>query len=167
MGYTHYWTQKRDVTAVTWALICADVRKLIENMPATTDVAGGNYKTDLLQIGAEFDSNEPAVVDADEIRFNGLGDLGHETFAMTRKRPPARPGETTRGFEFCKTDRKPYDLVVCAVLLVVEQRSGHAFRFGAPDDDGDADDWAPAIAWASDVLSRTFTAPSWLFTPKS
>ena len=50
------------------------------------------------------------MVDEVAIRFNGVGDLAHETFMVDR---------VSREFEFCKTNRKPYDLAVCGVLILV------------------------------------------------
>lgn len=44
------------------------------------------------------------------IRFNGVGELSHETFLIER---------FSREFEFCKTNRKPYDLAVCGVLILI------------------------------------------------
>ena len=56
--------------------------------------------------------NKPHVlmVGGVAIRFNGAGDLAHETFMVDR---------FSREFEFCKTNRKPYDLAVCSVLILV------------------------------------------------
>jgi len=44
------------------------------------------------------------------IRFNGVESQAHETFLVER---------FSREFEFCKTNRKPYDLAVCSVLILV------------------------------------------------
>lgn len=44
------------------------------------------------------------IIDKNFIRFNGLDDDAHETFFLQRK----------PGFNFCKTQRKPYDDLVCA-----------------------------------------------------
>ena len=49
-------------------------------------------------------------MDGVSIRFNGVGELSHETFMVDR---------IYRDFEFCKTNRKPYDLAVCSVLILV------------------------------------------------
>ena len=57
------------------------------------------------------DSGEP-VVNENEIRFNGIGESGHETFLLTN---------APEKFAFCKTAEKPYDVPVCEVLLVLQK----------------------------------------------
>jgi hypothetical protein len=46
------------------------------------------------------------LIDKNSIRFNGFDGDAHETFFLQRK----------PGFNFCKTQRKPYDDLVCACL---------------------------------------------------
>ena len=46
-------------------------------------------------------------VDDNGVCFNGVEDDGHETFEIRRY---------DTGFQFCKTARKPYDEIVCAIL---------------------------------------------------
>jgi len=53
----------------------------------------------------------PALCEEDRIRFNGKGEEGHETFLF-------ETGKNSN--EFCKTARKPYDLAVCEILLVLK-----------------------------------------------
>lgn len=173
MGYTHYWNQRRDIPVKAWYVICADVRALIEKLPEKTDTAGGFYKDEWLRVGFESDSNERALVDEKQIRFNGLGvaqekrphvrdDLGHETFLITRKKRPIESWEDLARYrrvgagDFCKTSRKPYDLLVCAVLLVVLHHADGAFTVGS---DGGPSDWQPAIAFANGVLARSHPNP--------
>lgn len=50
------------------------------------------------------------MVDGVAIRFNGVAEQAHETFMVDR---------VSREFEFCKTNRKPYDLAVCSVLILI------------------------------------------------
>ena len=45
------------------------------------------------------------------IRFNGVDDDSHETFHFSLDKS---------GFNFCKTNLKPYDLVVCGCLYVAK-----------------------------------------------
>lgn len=68
-------------------------------------------------ISMECDSQEDPIVDRYEIRFNGIGELGYETFLVG-------PGRR----EFCKTAEKPYDLPVCEVLLVLLHHYGKQFE---------------------------------------
>jgi len=58
-----------------------------------------------------------------EINFNGVNDDGHENFYM-----PSNYQEII-GFawNFCKTARKPYDLVVMGSLFIIKKHLGNAF----------------------------------------
>ena len=44
-------------------------------------------------------------------------------------------------FDFCKTARKPYDFVVCTMLLSLANHLEN-FEFSS---DGDKDDWKPVV----------------------
>jgi hypothetical protein len=71
-----------------------------------------------------------------------LNDLGHETFVIERK---ARPQEGHRKdedtlFSFCKTARKPYDLMVQACLILYKHS------------DGEMDDWTEAFKFVAVVI---------------
>jgi hypothetical protein len=67
------------------------------------------------------------IIDDSVVRFNGVGDDAHETFVFSKK----------SGFNFCKTQRKPYDDVVCACLLTAVNIFGSDISFSS---DGDNDD---------------------------
>ena len=55
------------------------------------------------------------------IRFNGIGEAGHETFLFHNRKKQDPEGYGDPCFAFCKTARKPYDIVVCEVLLVLKR----------------------------------------------
>ena len=67
MGYTHYWRQLRDFTDTEWQELTR-LTKLI--------TASGGRDITL----SEFNINN------EEIRFNGYGEEGHETFLITKKK---------------------------------------------------------------------------------
>lgn len=117
MGYTHYWRANREFTDKEWHRICQDFRYCLAGMPN----------------GIRIDDQEggPAIVDGEKIWFNGAGDEGCETFALLR---------APRDFQFCKTRRKPYDLMVQACLLIARHHSTAI----TVTSDGDNDEWAAA-----------------------
>lgn len=101
MGYTHYFTLKNKNI---------DLNALRDEVQTVLD----EHK-DIIRF--EFDSDEPAlnslrVNDNYVLRFNGIGNDGHETFYFDTSHTE---------FNFCKTARKPYDLVVCKVLLILKK----------------------------------------------
>lgn len=84
-------------------------------------IVGIGYKKGVIQY--EDDDNAPPLVNTKNIRFNGVGDDGHETFHIYR-------GQDT--WLFCKTATKPYDRYVMAVLFCLRyfaRENGIAWSF--------------------------------------
>jgi len=133
MGYTHYFTQNRSITDSEWALLCTNIREVI------------NAVSDSIPVQFEYDTNEPAMLDDHMIRFNGVEDDGHETFILERE---------GAGFSFCKTARKPYDTVVTASLLIAQKVAPGAWDVSS---DGDSDDWH-GLELATQVIGLNFAA---------
>lgn len=134
MGYTHYW-RSTTIPEKIWTDICDDVRRLFD---AERD----------FEIAVDYDlPEEPPIITDTMIRFNGVGDEGHETFLFSR---------TASKFEFCKTAYKPYDRMVCAVLLVINH---HAEDLVEISSDGGPEDWHGAQIFASSVLLRSLKLP--------
>jgi len=111
MGYTHYWRQLRDFTDTEWQeltrltkLITADSRGVLARHP--------------------YDDHT-LTIDDESIYFNGIGDEGHETFCITKKKRAKMDYEEQEAydkegaFDFCKTAQKPYDKYVVAVLCAL------------------------------------------------
>ena len=109
-----------------------------------TQIAG-----DARRLAADF---RPALselqIDDDWITFNGAPPKDFETFGLSR-----RPQHV-----WCKTNHRPYDRLVCAVLSVAKQhypalevRSDALFEGLAI--------WPDAARWASRVLGRHVPLP--------
>lgn len=114
MGYTHYWKTNGAMTATEWEAITAAARKIVTKSTVA--------------LAFEYDEPEKKIViSKTAIRFNGIGDDGHETFCI---------GPDGTDFEFCKTARKPYDEVVVAILVAC---AVHASVFSWSSDGDDAD----------------------------
>ena len=131
IGYTHYWRRNKDISPETWAKIKDDVSYILNHQ----------MNRGLSDIG---DPDECMITD-DVIRFNGRGDDGHETFLVTRLCPvPASySSDKTQSFDFCKTNQKPYDVLVTAALLkILEHTGGEGFHVNS---DGQFADWEPAL----------------------
>ena len=135
IGYSHYFKQVREATVEEWSKIIEDTNKII-------DGAG-------VPLWAEYTApNSSPTVNEKEIVFNGCGDDGHETFFLQR--------EKYNEFNFCKTARKPYDVVVCAILIAAEHHAPGAWDIGS---DGDysgegCDEWGPALKLANRLLGE-------------
>lgn len=144
MGYTHYWRQRKSITDEQWNAIVRDFVKLYGALPPHTDTAGAYHSDQPLMV-------ERNITD-DRISFNGTGpegtDLGHEDFWLEKQ-----PGE----FSFCKTARKPYDLLVCATLIVVDAMAPGALEITS---DGEPAEWMPALDFVTSVLGNGHTIPA-------
>jgi hypothetical protein len=129
MGYTHYFNIEKSPSEENWSSFKVEVESLIENAPKHLGVeikgpTGGGL----------------AVVTEDSVRFNGdrEEDLDFETFAVDRDNSMSG---------FCKTGHRPYDTVVCAVLLSAKQ-----WLDADVSSDGEGDDWIPGMQYYQKVV---------------
>lgn len=150
MGYTHYF-EHHAVLDKTWKKITDDCTKLFKALPENTDSAGGYHKDDNLQLSYWDKKKEDyigpctkigQIISDEEIAFNGYpNDLGHESCILEKG--------GSNGFQFCKTARKPYDLMVCACLIVYYYHSPETIDLASG---GLAEDWKPATDFVTEVL---------------
>ena len=133
MGYTHYWSP-------SVALHDAGRAEAFKNCAKVIAAAGRDIA---------FESDEPKKrpvcdVDSGLIRFNGIGEDGHETFYFQYGGP----------WSFCKTNNKHYDIYVTACLLVLN-------HFGLADisSDGDCYDWESGTICAKEVTGLNIVVP--------
>lgn len=96
MGYTRYWTPAKDKVIPTLAI--AILTTMLEYGKKEGIIESDETNNQCLQISPE------------KIFFNGVGDNAHETFSYY----------PNSEWDFCKTARKPYDLYVCATLIVLK-----------------------------------------------
>jgi hypothetical protein len=107
MGYTHYWSVRRadPAFAAAWPTILDDTRRIIAAVRRHGIVVAG---PDGL--------GRPTIDQHAGIALNGdaTTDLDAEPFQLDPPLPAAPAGARLR---FCKTNAKPYDLAVTAILL--------------------------------------------------
>ena len=137
MGYTHYYKSTKDYSAQWKAFIIA-CKKLHKNLPKTSETAGGDYNEDIIKIAGGQGTGKP-IFDEKIVCFNGSEKNGMnlESFYL--------PSEfDIEDSHFCKTARKPYDLLVVACIIAAWQILD--FRFSSDGfKDGSCDDLQPAI----------------------
>ena len=78
--------------------------------------------------------------DTETVRFNGLGEDAHETFVVRREHT---------GFKFCKTQRKPYDVVVTACLICLQSCLRDDVQVSS---DGEWEDWKEGMNLFKEVF---------------
>jgi hypothetical protein len=135
VGYTHYWRHSSGFEDQQWAAIVKDVAKIF----ATTNVP--------LADGLGKPGTKPEITEKD-ICFNGVEPDDYETFHLTRA------GDD---FSFCKTrGDKPYDEVVCAVLIVAAHHAPERIKVSS---DGDAGDWVRGLDLVRVALGTGYSIP--------
>lgn len=123
MGYTHYWHRESILSQPEFNLLVEDVKKIIHlsNIP----IKGWNGK------------GEPELTN-NTIRFNG--EPSCETFSITRSiASQSKKWESPTNnlyFNFCKTNREPYDTVVVACLVALKKHfpNSKISSDGSPDE---------------------------------
>jgi hypothetical protein len=143
MGYTSYWSATAaPVPAEAFGRLASDCREVI--FPAAAHLG--------IALASGDGTGEPEVTEG-QIIFNGseVNDGDHETFYLLAGELP--------GFSFCKTARKPYDLVVSVVLLRAAHHYGAAIDIASDGRwDGD-DEWVPPRAWYRSLFGEVPTSP--------
>ncbi len=130
MGYTHYYYVPKQFNSDLFAKVVTDFKKILpeilnvkvnENAISLTSYSeNDDIKIKIVDGHGKVDS-KPEITN-DIICFNGSTKNSHETFILERKRKSSEYDQEDKGkfFEFCKTARKPYDLAVCAVLIIAK-----------------------------------------------
>jgi hypothetical protein len=124
MGYTHYFPQVNKCEDRDWRSIRLGMLEVL-NSKGIPPLAGGLAEEDSV----------PDITD-DRIWFNGVGKDSHETMAVYRDK---------LGSNFCKTSRKPYDVVVVALLCIMNHVAPYSWDIGS---DGDKHEWEDGLALA-------------------
>lgn len=101
MGYSHYHPQVRSFKKSEWIDVVKDIGSILSYVENESNIPLANGE-----------GEHRPVFTNDEIVFNGVGEDGHESLIVTRRKPSL----SDAGFQFCKTTRKPYDLAVVACL---------------------------------------------------
>ena len=125
---------KRKATEAEIEKVLAEVKKMVGLLPAKSETAGGYYSEHQLKICGGTGDGEPEFSKT-RIEFNGdeSQGLNHETFRVEFNKPTK--------FDFCKTARKPYDMLVCLCLISLRNNIPGGFECSS---DGDLEDWEPA-----------------------
>jgi len=149
MGYTHYWTYQPNEILDT-----EELRKKFRKAVAIIDKAhkeikknkkfihagqaGGYYDEQPCIIRGGLGQGKP-IINESQVWFNGDEKTGmdHETFNVQW----FPSGGSAK--DFCKTARKPYDILVCVSLLAFKHAfdNPNVFSFSS---DGDNKEWEEA-----------------------
>ena len=116
MGYTHYMSYKKVASDVTICKILDEIKVLLD-------------ENNLMKLITSKDLSTIPIFNKELILFNGIEKLSGDIFLFDF---------TERNeYIFCKTNRKPYDIIVSLVLLSLSNNI-HEFTFSS---DGTLEDW--------------------------
>lgn len=139
MGYTHYWSFK-DVRSKE---LEETYQKAISQCYKV--VLGYNMRLKLIDFKhPDRLSGHTAHAPTGKyggIEVNGTKDLSHETFVLA-----SHYHENDR--DFCKTARKPYDIVVVSCLIILKYYLEHNIDVAS---DGWQSDWTEGLQLAKDI----------------
>ncbi len=133
MGYTNYWHQIEDFTDIEFMKLANHTRKMIKFFEEELEIKFSEVTFKELALKED---------DLQYISFNGdnENDLDHETFIFEQTKREKYDYETDEdyddlgAFNFCKTNRKPYDALVWNFLRKAYQIAPKKISIG--NDDG-------------------------------
>lgn len=146
MGYTHYWNFKK-VRGKT-----NDLELQYQRAVKEIGKIARHWNECFPSGSLERLSGYTAHVKAGSyggVKLNGKGELSHEDFAL-------REHFTQNDGGFCKTARKPYDVVVVAALALLKHRLGDAISVSS---DGYAENWEAGVKLARQVTKLKIKNP--------
>jgi hypothetical protein len=176
MGYTHYLTQRKNITALDWQdMQAAFVRIMAKAKQEGLQLCGPDG-TGSPEFGSDclaFNGDESQDCSYDHTSsYNGrvtrIEQCGaHESFVIERKlQRDEREYSTEKGklikWTFCKTAEKPYDVAVTAIGCYLETMWPQYFEFSS---DGGADDWQAGLALACRAMpekGNQMAIPAWV-----
>ncbi len=125
MGFTRHWHRKLHLPDDGWKLMLDDMLLVwsAADVPIAYDF---NVPAQVPIVGRDGSYPDMGSI----VRFNGIGEDGHETVLvqqhwemgfLEKARTTTQLGPDWR-WDFCKTNRKPYDTVLCCLLACMKRR---------------------------------------------
>ncbi|HTR77779.1 MAG TPA: hypothetical protein VMH39_06700 [Gemmatimonadaceae bacterium] len=133
-AFVHAWVTPADIAPARWEPMRDDI---ISVLRAASRELERDRSDDALAVLRGPEGFGPLHLAPDAVAFNGNAFLGFagDPFAIERKPrrgvlARASHGGARRAVRRCRTEGHPYDLAVCAVLLVVLRHLGDEARVG-------------------------------------
>ena len=112
MGYTHYWYRPEVIAPAEWRAFVKDAEKIIAASPVPL--------APISHVGSNL--HEFTKLSLGQVRTNGAEPDDYETFLVERITRRTFNAKGDLVFEFCKTEHRPYDVVVVALLCALKAR---------------------------------------------
>lgn len=167
MGYSHYWKIKQNKKVnyynfrVLWNKALAEINAMLPLLPKYSTSAGNEGTPDEGEIKLAFEYDLPKntklkpVFNESEIRFNGVGEYGCETFLISTHSIGNMLWdglENGRNGGSIKTNRRPYDFVVCICLIALWNNLPKSWFTVLSD--GDMEDWKPCLEFYTETTGK-------------
>lgn len=148
MGYTNYYRTPRVMDKAKFKTLAEELQVAVGFMPGNHSSANDGTEPVILRGGNG--EGEPEFGE-DLISFNGDADTGndHETFYLERVKE-GRGSADELHFDFTKTNRKPYDIMVQVSML----RLKHHFPESEISSDGDSSEWKNGKALYKKIFKK-------------
>lgn len=132
MGYTQYWKHKELQQNIWDTIVLPTVKKVYQEYSNLIDT-----------------SEHSLILDSNQIKLNGILENAYEDFILSKEECE---------FGFCKTAGKPYDLVICIILITLSKKIKH-FRFSSDGiNDKEVDhEWIIAIEQYNRIFNDKIT----------
>jgi len=156
MGYTHYYSHTKVIEQDKWDNFLTEVKKVacrfklkipqsVQFIKGDDSIIHGDQGIEIGDGGG--DGNIPEFTNS-LICFNGVGEDSHETLYI--KIDDVRS-------QFCKTARKPYDLLCTATLVLYKHHFGDIVSIGS---DGGAEGFQEGLDLVNETLKLDITMDS-------
>lgn len=137
MGYTHYWTIRKPGELPSMKAALSNMLLIIQKAKARGIALEGTVLTDI------------ATGDVESFDVNSAAPLSYEPFVFPNGGPR---GER----DFCKTEHKPYDVVVVACLATAKYFLGRDIKV---ESDGRRHEWEEGCELARAATGLNITNP--------
>lgn len=156
MGYSHAWKRPKVIDEGVYSKIQKDMLSVLELLPPECPVTALP-----IRIMDGYGIYAPAI-SSHHFYFNGdaAENLDCEAFAFNRVMVPwewQKPDQRGLYYTWCKTQRLPYDLAVCACLLIASYHLKDQFVFQTDAGSLSGPVWLSAIETASQALETWST----------
>lgn len=162
MGFTQTYYRKPELNSANFEKIVSDFKIMVPELQKIG-----------IELGNGVGIDEPCL-ENDVIIFNGLtncnhkedfaiqgghsglycekSDCGNESFVLEQKYEPNKwqePDQVNRFHNYCKTERKPYDLAVQICLIIAKHHLGEEIEVTS---DGETNEWMLAMEMTDKTL---------------
>lgn len=144
MGYTHYFSS-RAVSERNFKKLTSDMKKVekfIKTNEIVAEISEDNLPSVVVELYDGFGENKGVQYGKDYFTFNGSeeNDLGHENLVI----------QLGGDGGFCKTARKPYDIVVCLMLISLK----YHMKSSVIRSDGKPNEWSQAFTLWGQIFNK-------------